>query len=234
MTTAILRCLNTLTRHAILRTPALRRMRGDSFNMAEIAFLKAACESADYYESQFPVMRAFRTDLDLLSEAVSVAPQNGLFLEFGVATGRTIRHIASRVRSRVYGFDSFRGLPSDWRTGFEKDRFAGSAPTVPENVSLIEGWFSESLPKFLEEHLEDASFIHVDCDLYSSAKCALDALSDRIVKGTVIQFDEYWNYPGWKAHEFRAFDEFKAASSITFKPIGFVPDHQQVAFVAGM
>jgi hypothetical protein len=29
----------------------------------------------------------------------------------------------------------------------------------------------------------------------------------------VIIFDEYWNYPAWKKHEYRAFEELKAAQS---------------------
>ena len=32
-------------------------------------------------------------------------------------------------------------------------------------------------------------------------------LQDRIVSGTIIVFDEYWNYPGWEQHEFRAWQE---------------------------
>ena len=39
------------------------------------------------------------------------------FLEFGVATGRTLRlwtDINRHEDSRFYGFDSFQGLPEDW------------------------------------------------------------------------------------------------------------------------
>lgn len=33
-------------------------------------------------------------------------------------------------------------------------------------------------------------------------------MGDNIVSGTVIVFDEFYNYPGAQEHEFRAFQEF--------------------------
>jgi hypothetical protein len=33
-------------------------------------------------------------------------------------------------------------------------------------------------------------------------------LADNIVSGTVIVFDEFYNYPGFEEHEFKAFQEF--------------------------
>lgn len=222
-----------LARRAAMQSPLLRKKCGDSFSILEIAFLKAAFESVEHYEEQFLTVKAFDTDLELMTAAASQVDPYGLFLEFGVATGRTIRHLAGLTTSRVFGFDSFEGLPEDWRTGFGRGAFLGNLPAVPTNVSLIKGWYSETLPAFLQEHKEKVSFLHIDCDLYSSTKCVLDLLADRIVSGTVIQFDEYWNYPGWKQHEFLAFEELKKSRHLTCKPIGFVPSHQQVAFVVG-
>jgi predicted O-methyltransferase YrrM len=220
-----------LARRAAMQSPTLKKTRGDSFNLQEISFLRAALESVEYSEQHFSTIPVFDSDLDLLSAAVSQSKPGGLYLEFGVATGRSIRHIAQRAGVPVYGFDSFEGLPEDWRTGFAKKAFAMTMPEVPTNVSLIKGWFSDTLPVFLADRGDSVSFLHVDCDLYSSTKCIFDLLGDRISKGTVILFDEYWNYPGWKQHEFLAFEELKSARHLVCKPIGFVQDHQQVAFV---
>ncbi len=52
----------------------------------------------------------------------------------------------------------------------------GKMPTVPENVVLHAGWFNETLPPFIREELSTAagkkeafvSYVHVDCNLYSS------------------------------------------------------------------
>ena len=170
-------------------------------------------------------------DLELLSRAIEIAAPDGLFLEFGVASGRTISHISSIRSGDIYGFDSFQGLPEDWRTGYPRGAFAGAAPEVPQNVHLLTGLFSHTLPDFLGETPGAVSFVHVDCDLYSSTKVILDTLVGRIVPGTVIVFDEYFNYPGWRQHEFRAFQEFVASHDISYNYTFFVPSHQQVCVV---
>jgi len=43
--------------------------------------------------------------------------------------------------------------------------------------------------------------------LYEPARCVFEYLEDRIAPGSIIVFDEYFNYPNWQAHEFRAFSE---------------------------
>src|ERR1700722_2280507 len=73
---------------------SLHRRRGDSFDVLEVAFLKAAYESAEFYEQHLLTSEAFRDDLALLSHAMKLAPNTGMILEFGVASGRTISHMA--------------------------------------------------------------------------------------------------------------------------------------------
>jgi hypothetical protein len=208
--------------------------RGDSFDILEVACFKAALDSADHYEKHFLTCPAFENSLSLLSRALDLAQPNGLFLEFGVASGRTISHMALNTpRIHFHGFDSFEGLPEAWRSGFDKGAFAQARlPIVPPNVTLIKGWFDDTLPTFLHDRPQmPLSLVHIDCDLYSSTKTIFASLKDRIVSGTVIVFDEYWNYPGWRDHEFRAFEELLAETGIRAKPFGFVPSHQQAGFV---
>jgi hypothetical protein len=213
------------------RSLSFHRKRGDSFDVLELAFFNAALESARYYETHLLTSRSFDDDLALLGHALDIAPAEGLILEFGVASGRTISHIAGIRSQRIYGFDSFQGLPEDWRSGFGRGAFAGNLPPVPNNVELIVGWFDTTLRKFLEAHEGPVSFVHIDCDLYSSTKTILDLLEPRLREGSVLVFDEYWNYPGWTKHEHKAFEELRARSRLDFEPVGFVPSHQQVAFV---
>ena len=71
--------------------------------------------------------------------------------------------------------------------------------------------------------------MHIDCDLYSSTQTILAQLRDRIVPGTILVFDEYFNYPGWEVHEHRAFAEFIQATGRRYEYVGLVPSHQQVA-----
>ena len=65
------------------------------------------------------------------------------------------------------------------------------------------------------------AFIHVDCDLYESTRCVLELLEDRIVPGTIIVFDEYFNYPNWQEHEFRAFQELVARRHMEYQYLGY-------------
>jgi predicted O-methyltransferase YrrM len=149
----------------------------------------------------------YRDRFDILTAAAAEAPTDGLVLEFGVGTGSTIRWLADRLPMqdrKVYGFDSFRGLPEPW-AGYKVGHFACPLPTVPANVELVIGYFAESLPPFLAAHEGDAALVHIDCDLYSSTRTVLEMLEPRIVIGTVIVMDEYWIMP---EHEQRAFQEW--------------------------
>lgn len=216
---------------AVLQDAVFPRPRGDSFDLMTVAFFSAAMDSARFYEEFMLTATAFDTDLSLLSHAMSLVPREGLILEFGVASGRTIRHLASHTGRSIHGFDSFEGLPETWRTGFAKGAFRQSLPPVPGNVSLHKGLFTETLPAFLAATHGFVDLLHVDCDLYSSTAFLLDALGDRIRAGTVIVFDEYLNYPGWRMHEHRAFREFVAKTGHSYRYDSFVPGHQQVCVV---
>lgn len=142
--------------------------------------------------------------------------KSGLWLEFGVYQGRSINEISKRTGMTVYGFDSFQGLPEDWYADINFCKkgtldLNGILPAVNPNVHLIAGWFEDTLPKFvksLSSDVEKVSFIHIDCDLYSSTKTVFDNLKHLIKSGTVIMFDEYWYNYKWEDHEFKAFQEF--------------------------
>ena len=43
----------------------------------------------------------------------------------------------------------------------------------------------------------------------------------------MIVFDEYFNYPGWERHEFRAWQEFVADKQVAYAYLGYA--RQQVA-----
>jgi hypothetical protein len=203
----------------------------DSFNVIDVAFFQAANESAEYWRDNMITATSFDSGTDLLAHALKLVNLEGLFLEFGVATGHTISQIARLSQTQIFGFDSFEGLPEPWRTGFPKGRFSGEIPRVPPNVSIVKGWFSETLPKFIQEHDEPVAFLHVDCDLYSSTKCIFDLLHPQIGPGCVIVFDEYFNYPGWQHHEHKAFMELVERHQFGFRYDAFVPGYQQVCVV---
>lgn len=151
-----------------------------------------------------------------LDNALKLSLQPGLLVELGVFEGRTITKICNaHPTSTVYGFDSFVGAPDAWdrpdQYGYEKGAFSmsGVLPVVPGNANLIPGWFADTLPVFAYDHRDEKiSFLHVDCDIYSSTKCALDTLGPLLQNGTVIVFDELLNYPRYERHELLALYEF--------------------------
>jgi len=149
---------------------------------------------------------------------------NTLWLEFGVANGRTINYISKFTNDTVYGFDSFEGLPEKWRDGFGKGAFNrnGIPPQVNNNVELIKGWFDETLPAFVKTHNKKVSFIHMDADLYSSTKCVLNILKDYMDVDCIIVFDELVNYPGFDGPtgELKAFYEFITENDVKYEWIG--------------
>lgn len=72
-------------------------------------------------------------------------------------------------------------------------------PRVP-GAELVPGWFDETLPLFLEEHPGPVAFLHIDADLYSSARTVLELVGPRLHTGSVIVFDEFFNYQGWEEY----------------------------------
>lgn len=193
--------------------------------------LRALQDTVDYIDAHLPDAVGFETQKEVTEYALRQIKVAGHYLEFGVFTGGTIRFLAKRIAQNViHGFDSFEGLPQDWAgftLGSRTFDVRGRLPRVPANVRLHRGWFEQSLPRWLAESPGPVAFIHVDCDLYSSTKTIFDLLASRIQPGTVILFDEYFNYPNWKQHEFKAFQEYVTANKVKYDYLAFA--RQQVA-----
>jgi hypothetical protein len=166
----------------------------------------------------------------LFEFAVTHGNGNGLFLEFGVYHGASINMIARLTSNTVHGFDTFQGLPADWVVSdgqSENVEPAGSytthgqIPEAPDNVQFHVGTFEATLPGFCHEHKEPVSFMNIDCDLYDSTKIIFDHLSGQISKGTIIVFDDYFCFPGWRDHEAKAFWEFIKHADLAYEYLAF-------------
>ncbi len=189
----------------------------------------AAQQSAAFVLEHMPTAKVFWESPDTLRYALGEIKGPGLALELGVATGSTLRIIADAVAAdrTVAGFDVFTGLPETWRTGFPAGQFAQEPPDVP-GATVIAGLFEDTLPTFLVESEEAIAFMHVDCDLYSSTKTVLDLTGARLAPDAVLVFDEFFNYPGWQQHEFRAWTDFVANSGRSFEYLAYTGNHEQV------
>jgi O-methyltransferase len=132
-----------------------------------------------------------------------------LYLEFGVLGGRSISRMAERFRNadtRFFGFDSFEGLPDDWKN-MPRSTFStrGRMPVPPDpRVSFVKGWFQDTLPDFLvslDPKLKSSVLIHYDADLYSSTLFVLSTLWHHIADYYFI-FDEFMSQEIVALHDF--------------------------------
>jgi len=143
-----------------------------------------------------------------------------LYLEFGVYEGSSLRWWAEHLTdpaARFVGFDSFEGLPEDWRPGHDHGHFGTAGPPRIEDprVSFVVGWFDDTLADYKPpEH--DQLIVNVDSDLYSSAKTVLNWLEPHVRSGTLVYFDELPD----RDHEMRAFLESLAANGRRVTPLG--------------
>jgi hypothetical protein len=149
-----------------------------------------------------------------------ITGQAPLYLEFGVYEGRSMRwwsrHM-SQPEATLVGFDSFEGLPEDWRHDTRSGHFRTDGPPQIDDsrVSFQVGWFDDTLPRFtVPDH--DQLIINIDSDLYSSALTVLRWAEPYVRPGTLIYFDEFSD----RDHEWRAFSEWQARSPYHFTPLG--------------
>lgn len=152
---------------------------------------------------------------------------NGYYMEFGVLNGECMIDAYRQFRgpvSHFYGFDSFEGLPelsdedkksSELTPFFTKGNFSSmpqefvrqnicsSCRMQDEELTLVKGYFSDSLPKFDKNECRSKGVplvIYIDCDIYSSTVDVLNFIDDLVVSGTWVIFDDYWFYRGSPNH----------------------------------
>lgn len=169
--------------------------------------------------------------------AAEVAP-HGLWLEFGVGSGKSTYFIAEQLRFllkespladkvQVHGFDSFRGLPTSWdHTHLGAGTFTTNG-IIPEHlvglphVRIHPGWFQDTLVDLDEYGATPVAFAHIDVDIYSSAVETLSRIACQLYAGSVLVFDELVNYIGFElSGEYRAWQYVSAAYGIRWGYMG--------------
>jgi len=96
---------------------------------------------------------------------------------------------------------------------------------------MVPGWYDETLPPFLAANGGSFDFMHLDSDTYESTRLVLALAADRIVPGTIIVFDEYMGYRGWRIGEFRAWQEFVQEGGRKYEYLAFTNDSVAVRVV---
>lgn len=167
-----------------------------------------------------------------LRDIIETHEPAGWAIEFGVHSGTSLALIAEYMP--VIGLDSFQGLPEDWREDYKAGIFATggrSDHALTNNALIVPGWFNETLPVLVERGLPDLGLVHIDCDLYSSTITALEGVAGSLragMYGTIIVFDEMWDYPGYMEHEFKAWTEFVTKYKIKYRDLGRSGQQQAV------
>lgn len=156
----------------------------------------------------------------------------GDYLEFGVYNGTSLVSMFRETEAmslkdmRLFGFDSFEGLPvaaatddegkwkpGAWRSELEFTEAVLEAEGVDRSrVFLVPGWFSDTcnLETAHRYNITKASVIMVDCDIYTSTKEALDFCAPLIKDQALVLFDD-WNTGDLAAKhlgERKAFEEW--------------------------
>ncbi|MGB8402253.1 class I SAM-dependent methyltransferase [Bradyrhizobium sp.] len=189
---------------------------------------QTSVECAQYIMQNARSALQFKLREELWDFTLPKIPQKGLILEFGVHRGYSLNYFAKRFPERMlFGFDSFEGLHVDWAgTGAAKSTFDldGKLPSVRPNVSLVKGWFDQTLPPFLSQHEGDIALLHIDCDTYEATKIVLDLIPDRLTTGSVIIFDDYFGYRGWLIGEHKAWIEFAERNKVDYEYLGFTTE----------
>jgi hypothetical protein len=196
--------------------------------------LQAALSSASLIDSLMSDAKTCASRIEVMKYAFDATVGDGFVCELGVYRGQSLNEVARWCSpTKVYGFDTFTGLPEFWRDGFPEGAFDVSSEELnfEKNCVLYKGLFDQTLPVFLQDVTEMARLIHVDCDLYSSTISALRVLAPRIRVGTVLVFDEYFNYPGWQNHEHKAFLEFLNETGLDCTYLAYNKTGQQVAAI---
>lgn len=154
------------------------------------------------------------------------------YLEFGVHRGTATRWFVQANRhpeSRFYGFDSFEGLPADWKGGMAAGHFdtMGEIPEIDDRrLRFVPGFFNRSLPRFFRDYQPGPGrvVVNFDADLYSSTICAMTWLIATFPDQPMLWlFDEFMN------EELSAFETMATAHGLEFDTICASPDFMRVA-----
>ena len=133
---------------------------------------------------------------------------DGDYCEFGCFTGASLRHVLNLTGKNkflknkiIYGFDSFKGFPVEIHSEFKSEVFTASYEKVKhieiknnKRCRIIKGFFDEVLEdEILQKEITKISIAFIDCDLAISSKPVFKFIKTRLVSGSSIIIDDYYN-----------------------------------------
>lgn len=145
---------------------------------------------------------------------------HGVIMEFGVRWGQNLSLFSNyrgiyepfNYNRKIIGFDTFEGFPSTHEkdgkrlnandysvtTGY-KDHLTSvleyhesESPISHKNkFQLVVGDATKTIYQYIEEHPETIiALAYFDFDIYEPTKICMDAIAERLTKGSILAFDE--------------------------------------------
>ena len=179
----------------------------------------------------------------LLQKYLQVNRIDGVYMEFGCHEANTFRFALNTIGrydspnkiSHFYAFDSFQGMPTPlgidqqkiWKAGMNttgKTKFKSLVSSDLHRVTIVPGFFSESLPQFKWDPASRPAVFYIDVDYYTSTKEVLQFVKDKLFHGSVIALDD-WNcyFADADRGQRKAFKEFSEEVSENFSFEPFLP-----------
>lgn len=127
-------------------------------------------------------------------------------------------HSISSAQKNDFCVDSFDDLLKSIRL-YDSERCKGSI----KKIELVKGDITKTIPKYLKTnpHLV-ISLLNLDLDLYKPTKFALKHLLPRMVRGSIICFDEL-NHPRWPGETIAVMEEL-GLNNIKLERFEFAPN----------
>jgi hypothetical protein len=196
--------------------------------------LVAATEAAAWLHQYADKVPGFARRPELLESIIPRIPADGDLAEFGVFKGAVTRFMRPRFPSRIYhAFDSFHGVPEAMSLSVHQNAFdlGGNIPDLPPGTTVHAGWFEDTIPRWREHFDAPIAWAYIDCDLYESVCAVLEGLTDRIRPGTILSYDDWYNFPNWQQHSLKATREWTDRTGIKLTPIAYTTREHSVTFV---
>jgi hypothetical protein len=212
-----------------------KKFRVEVPSVYDLVLRRSREDSADYVVNMMPLALYFQDRESLWQHCIQIVNEKlstndkskkPLLLEFGVFEGKSLKYFERNfLDAEIHGFDSFRGLEEEWYGyigGKGTFDLGGNKPELGGSIQLHDGWFEDTLPSFLTELSgRQIDILHCDADTYKPTSYILNNLINNLRKGSIVIFDEYFGYPSWRMHEFKAWKEVVELYNINYTYLGY-------------
>lgn len=170
----------------------------------------------------------------------------GPIVECGVWRGGMSGGMAQLLgeKRKYYLFDSFEGLPDvqdvdgeaaiAWQNNKDSEDYLDNcraemsfaqncmAMSPAKDVSIVKGWFSESLPEY--DFADEISILRLDGDWYESTMDCLVHLYPKVEEGGVVIIDDYYVWDGCSraVHDYLSANKLPVRIEQSSLGIGFI------------